>query len=304
MPLNFTGNLMVHYQWDEGAGYEAQDSMIVLPVTLLSYYPDTCYLWEDFESGTLPPGWDARYHDPTSPGWQISDHSSSMFFSIPQHSWFAFVNSDAQGEEAYQDDWLISPPLEVSAEETEAYLVWEAFFSEEFGGSGEVLLTRDPDPDPHSDWTVIMRESGVDSEWESHWYNLAELIGTGPFRLAFHFAGHWSQGFAVDNLSVVTASTALRVADGNALKASARVPTPFPNPFNPVLEVPFYLDTPGKVRLELFDLLGRRVLLQEEYVSAGKGRMRLSGNSLAAGIYFLKVKGPGISETFKVALVK
>ena len=83
-----------------------------------------------------------------------------------------------------------------------------------------------------------------------------------------------------------------------------------PNPFNPSTLIQFNLPVAAVVRLEVFDLRGRRVatLAHDEY-PAGIHAVHWSGKDdtgrpLAAGVYFYSLRSDGLSLTRKMVLLK
>ncbi len=65
----------------------------------------------------------------------------------------------------------------------------------------------------------------------------------------------------------------------------------YPNPFNNQTLIPLHLNLPAKVRLELFDVRGRRVFSSAERVfPAGEHRLTLKAEQLSSGIYFFVVR--------------
>ena len=85
-------------------------------------------------------------------------------------------------------------------------------------------------------------------------------------------------------------STDIDAPDGD-IPASFRLHGNYPNPFNPETMVRFDLPEPARVRLEVYDLLGRRTLaLPPQPLDAGTGRtLRLDGSSLSSGVYLYRV---------------
>ncbi|MDG5766029.1 T9SS type A sorting domain-containing protein [Balneolales bacterium ANBcel1] len=79
----------------------------------------------------------------------------------------------------------------------------------------------------------------------------------------------------------------------------------YPNPFNPSTSIPFTLPRSGQVRLEVFDLLGRRLAtLIDGELSAGSHTVSWSAEHHASGVYIYRlVTEDGIS-TRKMTLVK
>ena len=84
----------------------------------------------------------------------------------------------------------------------------------------------------------------------------------------------------------------------------------YPNPFNPSTEIHFTLSTVSDVRLNVYDILGRRVAtLIDENLEGGEHIIQWDGKgsdgqSLASGIYFYRLTAGEFVETKKMMLVK
>lgn len=84
------------------------------------------------------------------------------------------------------------------------------------------------------------------------------------------------------------------VSTGDAAGPLALALAPvFPNPFAGTSTVAFTLPEPGAVRVEVLDLMGRRVaVLVDDEVSAGRHEARWSAAGLAAGSYVVRLTTP------------
>jgi len=79
----------------------------------------------------------------------------------------------------------------------------------------------------------------------------------------------------------------------------------YPNPFNPTTTVPFSLKSAGKVRLSVFDMMGREVaVLVDGIMPAGSQTAQFSANNLSSGIYFCKLQTADNVMTTKMTLMK
>ena len=83
-----------------------------------------------------------------------------------------------------------------------------------------------------------------------------------------------------------------------------------PNPFNPDTRIFFTLDTPAKVKLEVFNVLGQHVVtLVDEALPAGEheaywdGRNG-SGYPAASGVYFYRLETPRSAQSKMMLLLK
>jgi hypothetical protein len=83
----------------------------------------------------------------------------------------------------------------------------------------------------------------------------------------------------------------------------------YPNPFNPITKIDYDLPKDGKVKLVIYDILGRevKILLNNEVKQAGRYTIEFNGNTLASGIYFYQIQvegGKGFVSVKKMVLLK
>ena len=83
-----------------------------------------------------------------------------------------------------------------------------------------------------------------------------------------------------------------------------------PNPFNPMTTIAFNLPASQRVRVEVYDLTGRRIaVVADDVFGAGENRLTWrgtdnSGRSMASGVYFVRVTGPGVELKQRAMLLK
>lgn len=80
----------------------------------------------------------------------------------------------------------------------------------------------------------------------------------------------------------------------------------YPNPFNPSTVISFYLTEISKARLEVFDILGRKVatLINDVYKSEGTHSIIFDATDLSSGIYFYRLQVGGVQKTRSMLLMK
>ncbi len=84
----------------------------------------------------------------------------------------------------------------------------------------------------------------------------------------------------------------------------------YPNPFNPVTTIAFGLPSAGRVRLEVFNLLGQKVVvLLDERMPAGVHEISWHGGTddgveVSSGVYFYRLETAGFGQTRKMLLIK
>ncbi len=126
--------------------------------------------------------------------------------------------------------------------------------------------------------------------------------------------GQWSSSSSYNQQWAVTTVTG-KVADGDEDDGEVATDSPqpasfalhqnHPNPFNPTTNITYTLQNDDKVRLAVYDLLGREVLvLVNETQAAGSHEVTFSGSGLSSGIYFYKLQTTEGSITKKMLLAK
>ncbi|MGE5430368.1 MAG: T9SS type A sorting domain-containing protein [Syntrophomonadaceae bacterium] len=79
----------------------------------------------------------------------------------------------------------------------------------------------------------------------------------------------------------------------------------YPNPFNPSTTIKYNIPEAGYVRLDIFDMLGKKIAtLVDEYQSAGIHQKTLKAENLASGIYYYRIRSGSYLSTKKMLLVK
>jgi hypothetical protein len=81
----------------------------------------------------------------------------------------------------------------------------------------------------------------------------------------------------------------------------------YPNPFNPETYIEFELPEAAKVTLEVFDILGRKIvtlLNEKKEAGAYKAIFRASDYNLTSGIYFYRIRANSFIKTNKMILIK
>ena len=79
----------------------------------------------------------------------------------------------------------------------------------------------------------------------------------------------------------------------------------YPNPFNPSTKIKFTIPAAAKVKLDLFNILGERVIaLLDEYMDTGVYEVQFDGSRLVSGIYIYKLTANEVTQIKRMNLVK
>jgi hypothetical protein len=95
------------------------------------------------------------------------------------------------------------------------------------------------------------------------------------------------------------------------VKEARKIPTVFsleqnyPNPFNPTTTIQYGLPKDVRVRLEVYNVLGQRVMkLVDEDQKAGYYQVVFQGRNLSSGVYFYTISAGEYRTTKKLTLLK
>ncbi len=105
---------------------------------------------------------------------------------------------------------------------------------------------------------------------------------------------------------ILTPNTQVSSESEDALPAELELQQNYPNPFNPVTTINYQVPQHSRVRLEVFDLMGRKVstLIDGQSQAAGRYSVRFDASSLASGTYIYRLSAGRTHLTKKLTLIK
>jgi len=79
----------------------------------------------------------------------------------------------------------------------------------------------------------------------------------------------------------------------------------YPNPFNPFTTINYELQRPTKVKMVVYDCLGKQLkILVNEFQKAGSYSVQFDSNNMPSGIYFYSLETNGLKMTKKMLLLR
>jgi hypothetical protein len=79
----------------------------------------------------------------------------------------------------------------------------------------------------------------------------------------------------------------------------------YPNPFNPMTKINFDLGQASNVKLNIYDILGRRVAtLVDQFMNTGAYTVNFDASRLASGVYFYSIEAGDFKMNKKMILLK
>lgn len=110
---------------------------------------------------------------------------------------------------------------------------------------------------------------------------------------------------ATHGAGIYSASLITSVEDGSSLPNNYTLSQNYPNPFNPSTTISFSLPQTIKVKLTLFDALGRNIqeIANKEF-SAGDNSINFNAANLTSGVYFYRIEAGLFVQSKKMILMK
>ena len=172
-----------------------------------------------------------------------------------------------------------------------------------FGDWQDVLLygepveyVRNPDTDAVSSFNHILGPEFLDHaylqlRWKYYYTGVRDSEDSGA-----------RDEIRLGNITVNEAITSVETPDR---PGKVNLSQNYPNPFNPETAIRFYLPEAGEVKLEVFDLLGRKTAeLVSDVRHAGTHTVRFNATGLATGVYIYRLTTGDVIHTRKMLFIK
>jgi len=260
---------------------------------------------EDFESitpGTLPAGWmqvdvdQGSTEDASFPGlsiWQVySDEGLA-------HSGIQYAGIHYNDIPVANNDWLILPQLNATGAITLMY--WAASQDPNWLESYAVKVST-TDSLPASFTTTIETVVNAPATWTQHTVDLSNFAGS-PFYMAFHYNATDRFLLKIDDVLIDY------IADADERPSATPREFAFhgnyPNPFNAETRFSFDLLRQTRVRIVLYDVLGREAAkVADRAFAAGSHEIAFDARGLPSGIYFARFSAGDFTQSRKMMLLK
>lgn len=255
-----------------------------------------------FEEATLGP---ATGND--IPGWTLLfEGSASAYFEVVDTPVFEgnralMVITDVLGSNAW-DIQVVNEPFTVKPNTKYTYSVWAKADKE-----GPIVNFTVGEPVTYREWGRA-HQKVMTTEWQKITFEFTTPAGVTEGRAPIHL----SEGGNSAYLPVTYYFDDLRIVEGTVgVESEIQKPTAYelsqnyPNPFNPETTIEFTLPVSSKVRLALYDILGREVkIMASGNFNAGRHQIKLNASNLASGVYFYKLEANDFISVKKLVLMK
>jgi hypothetical protein len=247
----------------------------------------------------------------------ITGNYSYQFYSIKKTADCGFILAGFAEGSGYKDACFLKI-------DDEGNKIWEkvlgtgweevAIGSDEMKDSGVFVIAKAPDEDggPYKTW-LLMTDS------------LGNILWTRKYDVSYHNNSNWPQSFLISNENeiyivgyienrnstytgyVSKFSFQMNYINNHNFKHNNdfNVLQNFPNPFNSLTKIQFYLYKKNTVKLIIYDLRGKLIkLFAFNNADIGKHEIELNDESLQSGIYLCKLIVDQNIITHKILLIK
>jgi len=140
---------------------------------------------------------------------------------------------------------------------------------------------------------------GNKTSWLEQTTDVDLIQGQNTIQMEMYWGWMYLDYLAVPN-TIVSA-----VEDNSEIPLSYSLKQNYPNPFNPVTNIRYTLAKSERVKLSVYDVLGRKVssLINEEQ-NAGVHDVMFNAGNLASGVYFYRIEAGTFTKVNKMMLLK
>jgi len=287
------------------AGYDEMYGWgMINPVAALNWSGgtgETVLLDEGFEGG-WPDGWISYDNDADADTWGVYAESENPGYDIAHSGDMGVgVIYNAAGN----DDWLITPPLNLTNFTSAAFGFWARSHSPDYLEDFNVKISTTGNA-INNFTTTLGSQTNTPDTWEQYIVDLNAYVGNTIY-LAIQCVSvdDWYL-FADDFLvlaSTGTSSENLVVEDSYKLHN-------FPNPFNPQTNISFNLVKDERVVVDIYNIKGQKIKnLIHGMAKSGVNTVVWNGRDndnkpVTSGIYFVKLKTESQNIVRKLILLK
>ncbi|MFH1011158.1 MAG: S8 family serine peptidase [bacterium] len=202
------------------------------------------------------------------------------------------IRADSTSQVSF-DIWRLDPPreLEATREEHRVFLQWRPPESMQGAAHGDAFLR------------YAIYRSGSLLATPIDTFHQDSLPGSGTYD---YFVVAQYEGGVSDSSNHARIEYTSNTPDfGPSLPTHFELLPCFPNPFNPTTTIHFAVPNSSKIRILVYDILGREVArLADGIYPAGHHQLLWNAEAMGTGLYFVQLKADGFHQVRKVLLIR
>lgn len=252
--------------------------------------------FEGFEGTVFPPE-----------GWQRINVSGNVEWIVGY--WFhtgAKATVCAWQQVGIGEDWLITPRWNIQTGDSLVFWLRPFYVGHPPDSLAVRVSTTDSNMSSFTTRILYIAEGNgypTTTTYQRYAASLNQFAGQGIF-IAFKHMDQNGDGIFIDDVSVERIGPS-GITKLNNVPAEYKLSQNYPNPFNPVTKIKFSIVNSERVKLIIFDVMGREVqTLVNEKLQSGSYETSFDGSMLSSGVYFYKLISESFTDTKKLTLLK
>ena len=281
------------------------DPCVKLYTTVIGNAVEQTILDEGFDTATWPPTeWTQRINNTTNT-WNQGNPTSINFSTINANSQFSAICP--YDENVSQEEYLYTPLF--SLPNGNATLEFYSGYSTSWltGATMNCWITTDAGQNWTKIWEAI--NDGQTWGWRKQELDLSSYTGSQNVALVWGYVGQDGDLVGLDDVKLV-ANSSVEIKSTDILPKSFTIEQNFPNPFNPITTIDYYVPYDSNVKIIIYDLMGREVnTIVDDFKVIGNYRSNWNGRNdigqiVSGGVYFYKLQSGDFTQTRKMVLMK
>ena len=91
----------------------------------------------------------------------------------------------------------------------------------------------------------------------------------------------------------------------NSIVSEFKIISVYPNPFNPITNISYFINESANIEVSIFDLMGRKVkTLENSFKESGEYTVSWDATNQSSGIYYIQISNGEMVKTQKLTLIK
>ena len=139
-----------------------------------------------------------------------------------------------------------------------------------------------------SGFSIEIHDIALDNNIAENWQKATLQYGDGDYGTP---GVDWQSTASIDGELIVTENFVLH--------------HPYPNPFNPLTTIRFFIPVSGQYRIQIYNVTGRLIeTLFDNHFSSGNYAIEWNAINLQSGVYYLKMESVSHTQVNKITLLK
>jgi subtilisin family serine protease len=286
--------------WDVVFGHGRVNALAALQYNCQGGGGETTLFSGPMENNTE--GWTVDEDGNDGVGWRFLDFGTADCGNEAHGGQNGIWHDDEDGV-GLLDDWLYTPEITIPSSASQVTLsFWQrnCWVANYYNMHAVYYSTNG------NDFTLIGELEEAAESWEQISIDASALAGENVYfgwRYRGDFATEW---FLDDVLVTAMIGTDATQDPQYVIPAEFTLDSPYPNPFNSTVRIPFEVNVERPLTLSIYNVTGQKIatLVDHEALAVGAHQVMWTADGVASGVYLVRLTNGSRALTQKILLVK